>query len=141
MKNHLLLASALLSLSLGLTACKQDNPSPAEFGTLLTSADWKVHRFDITGRSSDAYLGYVLSFGDSSVVTATRDGDVITGTYTVGFSRDETALTLDFGSITTFENLNADWDVADYSDRKVHLDNDDVAVETDIYNELVLKRE
>ena len=141
MQHHLRLPFALLALGFGLHACKQDHPSTAEFGTLLTSASWKVHRFDNNGRASDAYDGYVLSFGDSSVVRATRDGDVVTGSYTVGYVRNETALTLDFGGNADFLDLNADWDVADNSARKLHLSNDDVAVETDIFDALVLKRE
>lgn len=94
---------------------------------------WRVSNYTDSGDNETSdFSGYVFTFGDSGVLTATNGTVTLTGTWSVtnssssdddGSSDDDIDFNIFFpvDDTSDFEDLNDDWDVQTYSDTEIRL--------------------
>ena len=111
---------AAASLVVCLSACKKDDNKPAD-NSITLSGNWVISHFmeGEVDETSD-FTGYVFSFSNN-VVTATKSGSSVTGTYASGTDDSKKKLVLAFTSGDPLEELNEDWEVLESSSSLLKL--------------------
>lgn len=135
-------ALVVLGLALATSACKKENPSPSDIGVFLQGGNWRINKYKNANYDFSArYTDYLLTFSDSSVVTAANADTSIIGSYTAFSNDGQTMLRLVFDNGTDMSSLYGDWDVSTRGDNHLRLDYDQEDVETDIYYVVAMERD
>ncbi|MBS1915593.1 MAG: hypothetical protein JST87_04905 [Bacteroidetes bacterium] len=125
MKNTALcLCAAFLFL---FSACKK-NDSPSSnitsnnVTTTASSGTWRVtYYFDSGSEKTINFSGYTFTFGNSNVITATKTGPDITGTWISGNDDSKVKLILSFANPDLFAAISEDWHVIELTSLKIRL--------------------
>ncbi|MCI5081530.1 MAG: hypothetical protein MRY78_07565 [Saprospiraceae bacterium] len=112
MKKNILLFGVVIALF----ACQQEETaSPAAMteplATSLTSADgWRISLLVEDGENkTEDFSSYLFVFAENGVLTASKPGKSIRGTYWLYFDDGETELGMAFPDSYEFDELNDDW--------------------------------
>jgi hypothetical protein len=125
-------------LSFSLVGCSDDddnnNNAVAEVVTNLTSGTWRVgqymeNRIDKT----ISYDGYMFRFTRPNIVTATKNTDVFTGTWSVEPDHHGAELDIEFNTPPALAVFSEDWDVVNYSSTMITLADLDATNPEDTY--------
>ena len=88
----------------------------------LNEGTWLVANFINGGVSeTDNYKDYVLDFMTDGTVTATKNSDVVNGTWHVVYDSGKLKLILNFSDITPFKEFNEDWIAVDVKTARVEV--------------------
>ncbi|MDO5655160.1 MAG: hypothetical protein Q4G27_03365 [Flavobacteriaceae bacterium] len=88
---------------------------------IITNGTWRITLYNDNGENETYHFsGYTFDFSHG-VVTATKIGNSVTGTYAIGVDDGHNKLYLDFGVVVPFEELNDDWHIVEESATKVRL--------------------
>ncbi|WP_207536191.1 hypothetical protein [Desertivirga arenae] len=105
-----------------LSSCSKDDEGPSTARAILEGR-WKIALFSQNGTAVNDFNGYEFDFTDNGVVTGTRSGSpTVTGSWSIRNDDDEAQLLLNFGSNTSFMELNEDWRVINTTSSKVQLE-------------------
>lgn len=115
-----LLAFGLFIL-IGFTSCKKDDSTtPSTSG--MIQGTWKVTSYIDSGNNeTNHYTGYSFEFKSGGVVTATKSGSTISGTWSTGSDDSQSKLYLTF-STAPFIELNDDWHILQQTSAIIKLE-------------------
>jgi hypothetical protein len=125
--NYLIKSSAfLIVLMVAVTSCKKDdNSSPNSASTLnltIQQGNWKITNYNDNGNDeTNHYAGYSFKFNSDGSITATNNGNTVSGTWSTGTDDSTVKLILSF-STTPFSELNDDWHVLEQSSTIIKLE-------------------
>jgi hypothetical protein len=124
MKQKIFFLSALCFV-LAIACNKDDNTDPistAAVNNTLSSGTWRItYYWDSDHEETSSFSGYSFTFGSGNVVTASKSGTNITGTWTTASDDSKTKLVLAFASPASFAELTDDWHVFERTDTKIRL--------------------
>lgn len=110
------------------SGCRNDNnPSqsidPETVRVNLSTGTWRVTLFNDSGQDETAHFsGYTFTFASGNLVTATKSGSTVSGTWNTGLDNTHTKIVLNFTTPADFLDLNNDWHVLEQSAVKVRLE-------------------
>lgn len=111
----------LLTVLLQATSCSNDDDSNSS--TTDYSGSWKVsYYFDNTDETSH-FTGYIFSFNNTGVLTASNGTTTANGTW----SQTSSKLIIDFGTTPNFSDLNDDWLILEKTANSIKLKDDNPA--------------
>jgi hypothetical protein len=119
--------SVLVASLIVFAACNKDNNTtpaitPSVVSNTVVSGTWKITYFWDTDHEETAnYSGYNFTFGPGAVLTASKTGSTITGTWSTGMDDSQTKIILSFSSPAPFMKLSGDWHVLERTDIKIRL--------------------
>jgi hypothetical protein len=124
MKNYLLLL--VMSATLILSCSKDDDNSssisPGNVSNTLSNGTWRItYYWDTDHEETSDFSGYSFTFGSNSVLTATKTGSTVTGTWSTGTDDSKTELIIAFASPASFVEISDDWEVIEMTDTKIRL--------------------
>jgi hypothetical protein len=124
MKHFLLLL--LMFTTLTLSCSKDDDNSssinPGNVTNTVTSGTWRItYYWDTDHEETSNFSGYSFSFGSNSVLTATKTGSTVTGTWSTGTDDSKTELIIAFASPDSFVEISDDWEVIEMTDTRIKL--------------------
>lgn len=125
MKKSIFILSALTLLLFG--SCKKDNNSTSPISTTtvtntIVSGTWKItYYWDTDHEETTNYSGYNFTFGSGNIITATKTGSTVTGTWTTALDDSKTKLILGFSTPAIFVKISNDWHVIERTDTKIRL--------------------
>lgn len=88
--------------------------------SILSSGTWYVSYFFDDVDETSNYSGYIFTFNSNGNVVAVKNSITINGQWSSFIDSGEEKLELNFNSIT-FEELNDDWEVVEYTSNQVRL--------------------
>ncbi|MGV6845808.1 MAG: hypothetical protein ACWA42_06750 [Lutibacter sp.] len=116
--------------------CVEDKTN---FENALIEGTWLVAKFNNEGTDETAnYNDFVLNFMEDGSVAATKNNDVVNGTWQVNYDSGHLKLYLDFGDATPFDQLNEDWLSVDIQTTRVEVNHFDETTNTE--SNLVFER-
>lgn len=108
MKPVKILLAALIISSAGFQSCskdKQEEIATTVATNYINNGKWKITKFEEDGKNqTDYFAGYVFEFNTNGIVTATKDGKVVRGTWSKGGNK----FVINFDT-APFNELNEDW--------------------------------
>lgn len=88
----------------------------------IASGTWRITYYWDTDHDETAnYNGYAFTFANGNIVTATKAGSTITGSWTTGLDDSKTKLVLSFLTPASFVEISDDWHVIERTDTKIKL--------------------
>ena len=88
----------------------------------MEDGEWKVASYIDDGNDQTAdYTDFVFDFNADGTATATDSNGTTNGTWSVIIDDNELNLVLNFGTAFPLEELEDDWDVLDFTDVLVEL--------------------
>ncbi len=125
MKKAIFILSAI-TLFLFISCKKDDNGttpiSTTSVANTIVSGTWKItYYWDKDHEETANYSGYNFTFGIGNILTATKTGSSITGTWTTLLDDSKTKIVLGFSTPTSFVEISDDWHVIERTDSKIRL--------------------
>jgi hypothetical protein len=122
---HLLLL-LIMSTTLILSCSKDDDNSssinPGNVTNTVTSGTWRItYYWDTDHEETSAFSGYSFTFGSNGVLTATKTGSTVTGSWSTGTDDSKTELIIVFASPDSFVEISDDWEVIEMTDTRIKL--------------------
>ena len=115
-----LLAFGLFIL-VGFSSCKKDDSTTPSTSGMIQGL-WKVTSYIDSGNNeTNHYTGYSFEFKSGGVVTATKSGSTISGTWSTGSDDSQSKLYLTF-STAPFIELNDDWHIMQQTSAIIKLE-------------------
>lgn len=106
----------------------------------LNEGQWEVANFVNEGDNETVnYNDFVLDFMNDGTVTATKNNDVVNGTWNVIYDSGKLKLVLNFNEAIPFNEFNEDWIAVDVQTARVevkHIDSDTNAESTIVFERL-----
>lgn len=88
----------------------------------VVSGTWRItYYWDTDHDETSNYNGYIFTFGGGNVLTATKTGSNISGSWTTTLDDSKTKLVLSFLSPASFVEISDDWHVIERTDTKIRL--------------------
>ncbi|MEJ7610244.1 MAG: hypothetical protein WKF88_03590 [Ferruginibacter sp.] len=87
----------------------------------VVTGSWRVTYFFDSGDETFHFSGYAFNFNSNGVLTATKNGTVISGTWTSGNDNSHVKLIINFTSPAQFTELSEDWRVTERTDTRIKL--------------------
>ncbi len=118
----------ILLILVSFSSCKKDdNSSSSNITTVLnstiTQGGWRVTSYIDSGNNETShYTGYAFTFQSGGVVTATKSGSTVNGTWSSGNDDSTLKLVLNFGTTDPFQELNDDWHVVQQTSTMIKLE-------------------
>jgi hypothetical protein len=114
------------TLFLYISCTKDDNDTSPISTTTVTntigSGAWKItYYWDTDHEETTDYSGYNFTFGSGGILTATKTGSAITGSWATGLDDSKTKLILGFSSPASFVEISDDWHVIEITNTKIKL--------------------
>ena len=116
--------TVVLFLLLMATACQDDDPKPDELADIYAGVQtgaWQITYFFDEQDETAQFDSYIFVFNDDKTVVATRDAKAVAGTWEVVAGSTHPKLVLDFAIIEPFDELNDDWEIQEYTESKMIL--------------------
>ena len=116
----------LIAVVLFFSCQKDDDNIPAistsSVTNTITSGTWRITYYWDTDHDETAnYNGYNFTFGSGNVLTATKAGTSVTGTWTTLSDDSKTKLVIAFSAPDLFVEISDDWHVFERTDTRVKL--------------------
>ena len=118
----------ILLILVSFSSCKKDdNSSSSNTATVLnstiTQGGWRVTSYIDRGNNETShYTGDAFTFQSGGVVTATKSGSTVNGTWSSGNDDSTLKLVLNFGTTDPFQELNDDWHVVQQTSTMIKLE-------------------
>ena len=88
----------------------------------ITTGSWRVtYYWDTDQEETSSFSGYSFVFGAGNVLTATKNGTAVTGTWSTLLDDSVTKLVLNFATPADFEEISDDWHVVERTATKIRL--------------------
>jgi hypothetical protein len=121
-----MLSLCMLSILLTISCNKDNNTSPAisttEVSNTISAGSWRVtYYWDTDHEETANFSGYVFSFAAGNVLTATKTGSTLTGTWSVGNDDSKVKLFLTFTTPVAFVKISDDWQVIERTSTRIKL--------------------
>lgn len=115
-------AALLLSLSIALPACKNDN-NPSNPPT-PNPGQWKVSYFFDKQDKTSNYASYTFEFGSDGSLSATNGSQTWSGTWQTGIDDSANKFLIDFvGTVpSALSELEEDWRIITIEDTSMHFE-------------------
>ena len=118
--------TSVIAVFLFFSCQKDDDNIPAISTTsvtnTITSGTWRITYYSDTDHEETAnYNGYHFTFGSGNVLTATKAGASVTGTWTTLSDDSKTKLVIAFSSPELFVEISDDWHVFERTDTRIKL--------------------
>jgi hypothetical protein len=105
-----------------LSACNKKDDEPS-IGVIVQQGKWKITLFSEDGFNETQYFnGYEFTFTRDGIVTASKNGSSVIGSWSAGTDDRNNKLILDFNTVILFQEMNEDWRVLEKSSTKIHLE-------------------
>ena len=123
--NNLKFLSVLATLFLVLaSSCKKDDNSPSKntnVPNIVSQGDWRITLYNDSGKDElYHFIGYTFTF-NSGIVKASKNGSIVSGTYSTGIDDSKNKMYLNFGNTVPFDELNDDWHIVEETSTKIRL--------------------
>ncbi len=103
---------------------KTCNEGTNELVDILKEGLWIVANYNNEGEDfTSNYNEFLLDFKTEFILTATKGGDIVNGTWSVVNDSGTLKLELDFGEVIPFDEFNEDWLVVDITTIRVEVNN------------------
>ncbi len=118
----------ILLILVSFSSCKKDDNSSSNntatvLNSTITQGGWRVTSYIDSGNNETShYTGYAFTFQSGGVVTATKSGSTVNGTWSSGNDDSTLKLVLNFGTIDPFRELNDDWHVVQQTSTMIKLE-------------------
>ena len=114
------------TLFLFVSCQKDDNSTPSISTTTVTntvvSGSWKItYYWDTDHEETANYSGYNFVFGSGNILTATKTGSSLAGTWSTLSDDSKIKLVLDFSTPASFIKISNDWHVIERTDTRIKL--------------------
>ena len=117
----------LLGITLFSSCKKEDNSSSqplsvASVNNTVVTGNWRVtYYYDTDHDATSSFAGYQFVFGANGVITATKAGNTISGSWSSGTDDSQIKLILSFSTPANFSEISDDWHVTSRTDTKITL--------------------
>ncbi len=121
MKKNLSVLLILSCLILTSPSCKkkEDDSTSITTASIITSGTWRITLYNDSGNDElSQYAGYTFTFTNGNV-SAVKNSNTVTGTYSTRTDDSKKKLVLDFGAIVPFDELNDDWHIVEETSTKI----------------------
>lgn len=110
-KTQLFFAFTLFLAASFLTSCDDNSNSNNPNGVTPSAGNWKVVYYLSKQDETSNYAGYVFDFSSNGSLTATKNGQTYSGTWSTGFddSKDKFLMTFSGGAPSALLELQEDW--------------------------------
>jgi hypothetical protein len=113
---------AILAAAMSCDDDDSDKSQKAKLATALETDTWRISYFFDAEDETHHFANYIFTFNEDGTVAAARDTEAANGTWIVSSSSNGSPkLTLDFEVTAPFDELNDDWDVIQFNDDLVQL--------------------
>ena len=108
-------------------SCQKDDDNITAISTTsvtntITSGTWRITYYWDTDHDETAnYNGYNFTFGSGNVLTATKSGASVTGTWTTLTDDSKTKLVIAFSTPASLVEISDDWHVFERTDTRIKL--------------------
>jgi hypothetical protein len=137
MKNKLFILASIVAL----WACKKEYnlststviPSTVRnINTMMTTGNWRIRQYwNVDHDETVQFRGYIFNFGVNKVITASRRGSTVTGSWSAGEVDSKNKLVFDFTTPDIFVEISNTWEVTDMTDNTLRLQVSRLNGETD----------
>jgi hypothetical protein len=116
----------VLSLTFFISCSKDDDSSSSDPTTITNqisnSGNWRVALFSEEGVDETSYFnGYTFVFNGGNVVTATKSGSAITGSWVIVEDSGKNKFVMAFPDQGKFEEISEDWEIILKTDNNINL--------------------
>lgn len=121
---------AALSSLIFLSSCsKEDTNSTTASGVSLSAVNSTIvsgnlrvtNYLDNNSDHTSDFSGYTFNFNNNGIVTATRSGTTVTGTWSSGNDDSQVKIILSFTGNASFSEISDDWHVIERTSTKIRL--------------------
>lgn len=105
------------------SSCKKDDSTSSPSSTnSIQQGQWKITSYIDSGNNETShYTGYAFVFASGGVVTATKQGSSVNGSWSSGTDDSQLKLYLTF-TATPFSELNDDWHIVQQTSSLIQLE-------------------
>jgi len=115
-----------------LVSCSSEDSKNTvkEITNTVKEGTWKIGYFYDSGADkTQNYTGYIFTFGDNTILTASKETNTYTGQWSVGNSTSDddlysTIFKISIGPMNIFEGLNGNWKVIENTGTSLKLKDD-----------------
>ncbi len=119
MKKILTISFILVSFVLFSSCKKDDNSNVAD---IIKEGNWKITLFQEDGTTKTSnYSGYSFVFNSNNTISATKNSQSYSGSWSSGNDDSKSKLILNFGSTSPLDELNEDWEILEKTSSIIKL--------------------
>lgn len=123
MKKFIIIPTITLLVIALFSSCKKDDSTSSPSSTnSIQQGQWKITSYIDSGNNETShYTGYAFVFASGGVVTATKQGSSVNGSWSSGTDDSQLKLYLTF-TATPFSELNDDWHIVQQTSSLIQLE-------------------
>lgn len=123
MKKFIIMPTITLLVIALFSSCKKDDSTSSPSSTnSIQQGQWKITSYIDSGNNETShYTGYAFVFASGGVVTATKQGSSVNGSWSSGTDDSQLKLYLTF-TATPFSELNDDWHIVQQTSSLIQLE-------------------
>jgi hypothetical protein len=125
MRRELIYRLLMAAGAICVIACDEDEKTPSAServkATLLKDT-WSITYFYDEQDETFHFAGYILTFNDDGTVAGVNGPTAVNGMWSVTKSDNTTKVVLDFDVAEPFDELNDDWNVIQFTDNLIQLE-------------------
>lgn len=123
MKKVINLTVILTVLIFGFSACQKVQTVTPNSANRIQQGNWKVTLYNDSNKDETThFIGYVITFSNNGMVSASKNGTAINGTWSIGNDDSTQKLLLNFGEVAPFDELTDDWHIIEQTDNIIRLE-------------------
>lgn len=123
MKKFIIIPTITLLVIALFSSCKKDDSTSSPSSTnSIQQGQWKITSYIDSGNNETShYAGFAFVFASGGVVTATKQGSSVNGSWSSGTDDSQLKLYLTF-TATPFSELNDDWHIVQQTSSLIQLE-------------------
>lgn len=123
MKKFIIIPTITLLVIALFSSCKKDDSTSSPSSTnSIQQGQWKITSYIDSGNNETShYTGYAFVFASGGVVSATKQGSSVNGSWSSGTDDSQLKLYLTF-TATPFSELNDDWHIVQQTSSLIQLE-------------------
>jgi hypothetical protein len=123
MKKFIIIPTITLLVIALFSSCKKDDSTSSPSSTnSIQQGQWKIISYIDSGNNETSdYAGFAFVFASGGVVTATKQGSSVNGSWSSGTDDSQLKLYLTF-TATPFSELNDDWHIVQQTSSLIQLE-------------------
>ena len=123
MKKFIIISTITLLVIALFSSCKMDDSTSSPSSTnSIQQGQWKITSYIDSGNNETShYTGYAFVFASGGVVSATKQGSSVNGSWSSGTDDSQLKLYLTF-TATPFSELNDDWHIVQQTSSLIQLE-------------------
>jgi hypothetical protein len=112
-----------LMILAGCTNKSDDNATPDNTGSQISTGTWKVSNYIDSGEDeTHKFNEYTFVFENNGSITATHSSGSQSGTWSKGNDDSQLKLYLTFGNVSPLDELNDDWHIIEQNATTIELE-------------------